>query len=101
MATTKKLSPTEGKKTLGVAGTSVRNGTIRADEFLPELRGNRAIRKYREMRENDATIGSAMYAVEQMLRDVSIEVKPKDDSEESLKWANFVEEVLELSLIHI
>lgn len=91
----KQLSETEGKKVLGVAGTNVRNGTIRADEFIPELRGKRAIRKYREMRDNDATIGSAMYAVEQMLRDVPIEIVPKDDSEESKKWANFVEEVLE------
>lgn len=95
MATQKQLSETEGKKVIGVAGTNVRNGTIRADEFLPELRGKRAIRKYREMRDNDATIGSAMYAVEQMLRDVSIEVEPKDDSEEAKKWANFVTEVLD------
>jgi hypothetical protein len=91
----KNLSEAEAKRILGVAGSNTKHGQIRADEFLPELRGNRAIRKYREMRDNDATIGSAMYSVEQMLRDVSIEVKPKDDSEESLKWANFVEEVLE------
>ena len=95
MASHKKLSETEGSKIIGVAGTNVRNGTIRADEFLPELRGKRAIRKYREMRDNDATIGAAMYAVEQMLRDVSIEVEPKDDSDESKKWAEFVEQVLE------
>jgi hypothetical protein len=91
----KQLSETEGKKILGVAGTNVRNGNIRADEFLPELRGKRAIRKYREMRDNDATIGSAMYAVEQMLRDVPIKVTPKDESEEAKSAATFIEEVLE------
>ena len=95
MSTQKQLSESEGKKVIGVSGTNVRNGTLRADEFIPQLRGKKAIRKYREMRDNDATIGSAMYAVEQMLRDVSIEVNPVDDTEEAKKWAGFVEEVLE------
>ena len=96
MASEKKLSKTEGMKTLGVAGQNVSNGNIRADEFLPELKGQRAIRKFTEMRDNDPTIGAAMYAVEQMLRDVKIKVKPSDpDSEDSQKEAEFVESVLE------
>src|SRR6056297_2091849 len=96
MASEKKLSKTEGMKTLGVAGQNVSNGNIRADEFLPELKGQRAIRKFTEMRDNDPTIGAAMYAVEQMLRDVKIKVKPSDpDSKDSQKEAEFVESVLE------
>ena len=92
---TKQLSVTEGQKVLGVAGTSTRNGTLKADEFLPELRGKRAIRTYRQMRDNDATIGAALYAVEQMLRDVPIKVTPADDSEQAKEEAKFVESVLE------
>lgn len=91
----KQLSVTEGQKVLGVAGTSTRNGTLKADELQPELRGKRAIRKYREMRDNDATIGAALYAVEQMLRDVPIKVTPADDSEQAKEEAKFVESVLE------
>lgn len=91
----KKLSETEGKKILGVAGTNVRNGNLYADEFLPELRGKRAIRKYKEMRENDATIGAALYAAEQVLRDVTFEVVPRDESDAAKKEADFVEGVLE------
>lgn len=91
----KQLSVTEGQKVLGVAGTSTRNGTLKADELQPELRGKRAIRKYREMRDNDATIGAALYAVEQMLRDVPIKVTPADDSEQAKEEAQFVESVLE------
>jgi hypothetical protein len=91
----KQLSVTEGQKVLGVAGTSTRNGTLKADEFLPELRGKRAIRTYRQMRDNDATIGAALYAVEQMLRDVPIKVTPADDSEQAKEEAKFVESVLE------
>ena len=52
----KKLSETEAKKILGVAGDNTYNGQIRADEFLPELRGKKAIRKYREMRDNDLSL---------------------------------------------
>ena len=57
----KKLSATEAVQVLGVAGDNTHNGNIRADEFLPELRGKRAIRKYREMRDNDSTIGHVCY----------------------------------------
>jgi len=91
----KQLSETEAKQILGVAGDNTHNGQIRSDEFLPELRGKRAIKKYREMRENDSTIGAVMYAVEQILRDVDLSVKPVDDSEAAKREADFVESVLE------
>jgi len=90
----KVLSETESKQILGVAGDNTHNGQIRADEFLPELRGKRAIKKYREMRENDSTIGAVMYAVEQILRDVDMKVKPADESEAAKREAEFVESVL-------
>ena len=91
----KKLSETEAKKILGVAGDNTYNGQIRADEFLPELRGKKAIRKYREMRDNDSTIGAVMYATEQVLRDVDLKVMPANDSTEAKKEAEFVESVLD------
>jgi hypothetical protein len=90
-----KLSETEAKNTLGVAGQNTHNGQIRADEFLPELRGKKAVKKYREMRDNDSTIGAVMYATEQVLRDVDLKVKPANDSPEALKEAQFVESVLD------
>lgn len=91
----KKLSETEAKATLGVAGDNTYNGQIRADEFLPELRGKKAIRKFREMRDNDSTIGAVMYAVEQILRDVDLHVKPANDSEAAKREAEFVKSVLD------
>ena len=90
-----KLSEAEAKKILGVAGDNVRNGQIRADEFLPELRGKKAVRKYREMRDNDSTIGAVMYSVEQILRDVDLKVQPANDTEQAKAEADFVESVLE------
>jgi len=95
MATQSKLSVSEGKKILGVSGSNTRNGTLKADELQPELRGKRAIRKYREMRDNDATIGASLYAVEQMLRDVPYTIQPANDTPEAEKEAEFLEQVLE------
>jgi hypothetical protein len=90
----KKLSEAKAKATLGVAGDNTHNGQIRADEFLPELRGKKAIRKYREMRDNDSTVGAVMYSVEQILRDVDLHVKPVDDSDAAKVEADFVVSVL-------
>jgi hypothetical protein len=91
----KKLSEAAAKATLGVAGDNTHNGQIRADEFLPELRGKKAIRKYREMRDNDATIGAVMYSVEQILRDVDFHVTAVDDSDAAKVEAEFVKSVLD------
>ena len=90
----KKLSQTESTAILGVSGENTINGQIRSDEFLPELRGKKAIRKYREMRDNDSTIGAVMYATEQVLRDVDLKVYACDDSPEAQREADFVESVL-------
>jgi hypothetical protein len=90
----KKLSQTESTAILGISGENTINGQIRSDEFLPELRGKKAIRKYREMRDNDSTIGAVMYATEQVLRDVDLKVCPMNDSEEAKREADFVESVL-------
>ena len=90
----RKLSEAQAKATLGVAGDNTDNGQIRADEFLPELRGRKAIKKYREMRDNDSTIGAVMYSVEQILRDVTLTVKPANDTEQAKREAEFVKSVL-------
>ena len=91
----KKLSRTEATKILGVSGDNTHNGQIRADEFLPELRGKKAIRKYREMRDNDSTIGAVMYATEQVLRDVDLKVRPANDTSQAQREAAFVKSVLD------
>ena len=91
----RKLSETASKIELGVYGKNTYTGEIRADEFLQELRGKKAIQKYREMRDNNAIIGSIMYAVEQTLRDVKIEVVPANDTEEAKKEVEFLKSVLD------
>ena len=91
----KKLSETAAKIELGVYGKNTYTGDIRADEFLQELKGKRAIQKYKEMRDNNAIIGSVMYAIEQTLRDVKVNVVPANDSEEAKREADFLKSVIE------
>ena len=91
----KKLSETASKIELGVSGKNTNSGQISADEFLQALRGKKAIQVYREMRDNNATIGAIMYAVEQTLRDVEIKVVPADESDVAKAEADFVQTVLD------
>jgi len=90
-----KLSETSAKMTLGVYGKNTYTGDLRADEFLQELKGKKAIQKYKEMRDNNAIVGSIMYAVEQTLRDVEIKIKPANDSEEAKREVEFLKSVLD------
>lgn len=91
----KKLSETAAKIELGVYGKNTYTGDVRADEFLQELKGKRAIQKYKEMRDNNAIIGSVMYAIEQTLRDVKIDVVPANDSDEAKREAEFLKSVID------
>jgi len=88
------LSNPKAKMELGQGGRNTRYGDIQADEFLRELKGQRAIKTYREMRSNDSTIGAVMYAVEQVLRDNRYKVVAADDSPAAKAEKEFVETVL-------
>tara|TARA_R110000823_G_scaffold70173_1_gene161997 strand:- start:1243 stop:2658 length:1416 start_codon:yes stop_codon:yes gene_type:complete len=83
------------KLEIGYGGTNTRYGQIRGDELLRELKGKKGITKYREMRDNDATIGAIMYATEQVLRDVPKIVKAADESDEAVGYAEYVTSVLD------
>ena len=90
------LSNVKAKLELGYSGSNTRFGQIRADEFQNELKGKQGIRKYREMRDNDATIGAVMYATEQILRDVPRIVEPSDKkNEKAVEMAKWLETVFD------
>lgn len=55
---------------LGVAGGYNTQGYMKLEEFIPALRGNKAIKKYREMRENDPIIGATLTAMDMLIRAV-------------------------------
>jgi hypothetical protein len=91
----RKISEQLGKAEIGQGGVNTYSGVIRSDEFLPELRGKKAIRKYREMRDNDSTIGATMYATEQVLRDVKFTLEPANDTPAAQAEADFVISILD------
>jgi hypothetical protein len=77
------------------------------EEFLTELRGERARRVYREMRDNDPVIGAVFYAIEMLLRNVTWRVEGEDEeqveflegcvNDMSHTWEDFIAEVLSMA----
>jgi len=99
------------KSLLRPAGRSGLNhsGGVIDDEFLPELRGPRGMRAYREMMDNDATVGAVMLAITLLIRQIEMDVVPADQSNEAMRahdlidtaikdmetsWENFLSEAL-------
>jgi hypothetical protein len=79
------------------------------EDFLPQLRGHNAVKYYREMSDNDATIGAILFGIEMLIRQVDWPVEPggetpadeeaaaylescKDDMSHS--WPDFISTVL-------
>lgn len=65
---------------IGVSGVKIQSGFVH-DEFIQKLVGEKGRKVYREMRDNDATVGSILFAVEMLLRAVDwrIEYQGMDD----------------------
>lgn len=76
---------------IGVSGLKQSNGYI-FEEFIPELTGDRGIRKYREMSENDATVGAMLVATSSILRPLKwkVESSEKDTDDFYADWAQSV-----------
>lgn len=75
---------------VGSSGLRAFSGWVR-EEFLPSLVGRQAAQKYREMWDNNPTIGALMFTFMATMRKVSWRVAPVDDSGEARQWADFVE----------
>jgi len=65
------------------------------EEFLPQLRGRKAIEIFKEMAENDPTIGAELFAIDRLLRNVEWHVEPGGKTAEDARAATFVEECME------
>lgn len=78
---------------IGTTGLRRTGGTV-YEEFLTTLRGRRGARVYREMSENDPTIGSILYAIEKIILRLDWTVKPASESEEDRESAEFIEQCI-------
>ena len=72
---------------LGVSNPK-RIGSTLYEDFIPQLRGRRAMSVYAEMAWNDATVGAILYAVEQLVRQVEWTVDSDDDRTREFLEAN-------------
>lgn len=61
------------------------------EEFLPQLRYPWAAKVYKEMGDNDPTIGAVMYMSEQLIRRADWTVKPASSAPADLEAAKFLE----------
>ena len=64
---------------LGSTGLRRSGGTV-YEEFLVNLRGLRGFRVYREMADNDPTVGSMLYAIEKVITRLEWRVDPYSDN---------------------
>ena len=78
---------------LGVTGVKRVSGYV-DEEFLPALRGRKAVRVYREMSANDSMVGALLFSIDKLLREVEWKVLPPEGPEGE-KAQEFLEECME------
>lgn len=78
---------------IGNTGLRQTGGYI-SEEFIKELSGLKGRRTFREMADNDSTIGGMLFAIDNLIRGVEWNVKAADDTSEAEAGKAFLEEVI-------
>ncbi len=81
------------QKEFGRIGQNRYGGNV-FEEFLPALRGAKGVEVFREMSENDETVGAILFAIEMLIRQCDFTVEPASDSDVDKAAANFVYECM-------
>jgi hypothetical protein len=79
---------------LGVSGLKRVSGYV-DEEFLPALRGRKAVRVYREMASNDSMVGALLFSIDKLIREVEWKVLPPEGGEEGEQAQEFLEQCME------
>jgi hypothetical protein len=79
---------------IGTTGLKRSSGWI-DEEFLPQLRGKKAVAVYREMSQNDPMIGALLFSIDQLVRNIEWTVKPAGKSKADTEAAKFVESCMD------
>lgn len=85
--------PSNPFQELGTTGLK-RAAGILDEEYLPALRGRKAVKVFKEMSDNDPMVGALLFAVEKLLREVSWRVDAADSTPEATEAADFLEECM-------
>ena len=90
--------------TTGLKRYGVRSGVY--EEFIRDLGGERAIKIYREMRDNDPIVGAVLFAIEMLLRNVTWRVEGEGEEtvafvesclyDMSHSWEDLIAEILSM-----
>lgn len=64
------------------------------EEFIRELSGRQGCEVYKEMYDNDDIIGSMMFAIENLMKQVRFTIEPQGNTEEDRHAAKFIEECM-------
>jgi hypothetical protein len=94
---------------IGLTGLTRGKGkTSVSEEFLRELMGERANKIYKEMRDNDPTVGAILFAIDKLIRQVEWRVEGEDSNEADVQfleecmndmshtWQDFISECLSM-----
>lgn len=84
---------TKGEE-LGQSGTSIFNGYITDEDYVPELSGTDAIVTYEKMRKSDGVIKASLLACELPIRAANWFIEPASDDEKDKEIADFVSDNL-------
>ena len=79
---------------LGSTGLRRTGGYI-DEEFLPQLRGRKAVQIYREMADNEPIVGALLFAIDRLLRQLEWRVEPATSGASAQKDAEFLEQCME------
>lgn len=87
---------TRGMTFADVGSTGLRqfSGWVR-EEFLQDLVGREGMAKYREMSDNNPTIGAILFSIMQAIRKVEWRLEAPNDSAEAKREVEFVEQCME------
>jgi len=78
---------------IGATGTNIFSGMI-TEEYLSELSGTRAMKVYDEMRKSDATVKSALLAIQLPIRRAQWFITPASEDEKDKEVAEFIKKAL-------
>lgn len=78
---------------IGSTGLKQFGGYV-VEEYLKELRGSKAATTYRQMADNDPTVGAILFVITTLIRNLEWNVQATDDSPEAEEAKEFVEQVM-------
>lgn len=79
---------------MGVTGIKRAGGYV-DEEFLPALRGRKAVKVFKEMAQNDSIVGALLFAIDKLIREVEWKVSPCDQTPEGQQAAEFLESIMD------